>query len=182
MECQICHERPAKLHFTQVINGNKTEIHVCEVCAKEKGYVTYPDDGYTLHDLLKGLFNVDSSSVGAQRHHPLNFQKQQQCPQCELTFIDFQRTGKFGCAKCYETFSPRIESILRRVHSGNTVHSGKIPKRKGGNLHIKRQIEKYREQLLRLIEEEAFEEAAVVRDKINALKEKKDVSHKEDVE
>lgn len=182
MECQICKERPASLHFTQVINGNKTEISVCEVCAKEKGYLTFPEDGYSLQNLLKGLFNMDSSTFGSEGGHPFQFPKETECPQCEMTFNEFRRKGKFGCATCYETFAPQIESILRRVHSGNTIHRGKIPKRKGGNLHIKRQIEQYREQLLQLIEEEAFEEAAVVRDKINALKEQAKASSRSDDE
>lgn len=180
MECQVCKKRPATLHFTQVINGNKTEIQVCELCAKEKGYVSFPEEGYSLHDLIKGLFHVDSPSLSSTRQHPLNLQQERVCPQCELTFNEFQRTGKFGCAKCYESFSSKIDSILRRVHSGNTVHRGKIPKRKGGRLHVKKQIEQYREQLLRLIEEEAFEEAAVVRDKIKALKKEQDLTSRGD--
>lgn len=182
MECQVCKEKPATLHFTQVINGDKKEVHVCEECAREKGYAAFPDDGYSLHDLIKGLFNVESPSFSKAREHPLRFQQEMVCPQCELTFSEFQRTGKFGCAKCYDAFSPRIESILRRVHSGNTIHRGKIPKRKGGHLHIKKQIEEYREKLLQLVEEEAFEEAAVVRDKIKALKEKQDPTSKGDEE
>ncbi|HLS35979.1 MAG TPA: UvrB/UvrC motif-containing protein [Bacillota bacterium] len=180
MECQVCQKRPATLHFTQVINGNKTEVHVCDICAKEKGYVSFPEDGYSLHNLLKGLFSIDGHAMDENRKKQLHFQREYQCPQCELTFSEFQRTGKFGCAKCYETFSPRIDAILRRVHSGNTEHHGKIPKRRGGDLHIKRQIEEYREQLLKLVEEEAFEEAAKVRDKINALKEQTNSSSRGD--
>lgn len=180
MKCQVCKERPATLHFTQVINSSKNEIHVCEECAREKGYTSFAEDGYSLHDLIKGLFNVDSPSFTGARKHPLSFQEEMECPQCELSFSEFQRTGKFGCAKCYEAFSPRIESILRRVHSGNTTHRGKIPKRKGGSLHIKKQIEEYRGQLLQLIEEEAFEKAAIIRDKINALKEKQDLTSRGD--
>ncbi|WP_284140986.1 MULTISPECIES: UvrB/UvrC motif-containing protein [unclassified Virgibacillus] len=165
MECQDCHERPATLHFTQVINGNKTEVHVCDVCAKEKGYVTYPEEGYSLHNLLTGLFNFDNPSMGKQLQQVTDLQ----CPLCKLTFAQFKQTGKFGCAECYHTFSDRLDPIFRRVHSGNTKHHGKIPKRKGGNLHLKKQLHAYKDELQQLIQQEAFEKAATVRDKIKDL-------------
>lgn len=170
MECQECHKRPATLHFTQVINGNKKELHVCEVCAKEKGYMTYPEEAYSLHNLLAGLFNFDSSQLGSHQDATFQTATDMECPKCEMTFSEFKRTGKFGCAECYDTFSARLDPIFRRVHSGNTKHDGKIPTRKGGNLHTKKQIEKYKLELQKLIENEAFEEAAKVRDKIKQLK------------
>ena len=37
MICQECNQRPATLHFTKIINGEKTEVHLCEKCAQEKG-------------------------------------------------------------------------------------------------------------------------------------------------
>lgn len=168
MECQECHERQATLHFTQVINGNKMEIHVCEVCAKEKGYMTYPEEGYALQNLLSGLFNFDTVAMENQKGTS-NQTKELQCPQCEMTFSEFKRVGKFGCAECYNTFSERLDPIFRRVHSGNTKHHGKIPARKGGDLHTKKQVESYKAELQQLIEDEAFEEAATVRDKIKEL-------------
>lgn len=169
MECQECHKRPATVRFTQVINGTKKEVHICEVCAKEKGYITHSDDAYSLHDLLAGLFNFDSSPFKKQEStfHDVD---EMECPKCKTTFAEFKRIGKFGCATCYETFAPRLDSIFRRVHSGNTKHDGKIPRRKGGDLHVKKQIEVYKLQMQDLIEKEAFEEAAKIRDKIKELK------------
>ena len=172
MKCQECQKRPATLHFTQVINGNKREIHVCEMCAKEKGYMTYPEEGYSLHNLITGLFNFDSSQMDTHQGTAFQQMKELQCPKCELTFSKFKRAGKFGCAQCYHTFASHLDPIFRRVHSGNTKHFGKIPKRQGGNLHIKKQLETYKKKLQELIEHEAFEEAAIVRDKIKELKQK----------
>ncbi|MFC2949303.1 UvrB/UvrC motif-containing protein [Virgibacillus sediminis] len=169
MDCQECHNRPATVHLTQVVNGNKTTVHVCGVCAKEMGYMNSPEEGYSLQNLLSGLFNFDPGGLGPQKDQPYQQSKEVQCPGCKMTFSEFQRVGKFGCASCYETFSSRLDPIFRRVHSGNTQHSGKIPKRQGGDLKKKKQLESYREQLKTLIEEEEFEEAAKVRDKIREL-------------
>lgn len=170
MECQECHQRPATLHFTHVINGNKTEVHLCEVCAKEKGYMTYPEEGNSLHNLLSGLFNFDTSQLENYQGKEMEQEKELACPKCNMTFSEFKRIGKFGCATCYETFSSRLDPIFRRIHAGNTKHDGKIPKRQGGDLHTKKQLEDYQGKLQHLVETEEFEEAAKVRDKINALK------------
>ncbi|MFD2760744.1 UvrB/UvrC motif-containing protein [Lentibacillus juripiscarius] len=166
MECQECHKRPATLHFTQVVNGDKTEVYVCEVCAKEKGYMTYPEEGYSLHHLLSGLF---SPSFEIQQDTPRQETEELQCPKCEMTLSKFKQVGKFGCSQCYQTFEEYLDPIFRRVHSGNTAHHGKIPARKGGDMRIKKQVDAYREELQRLIKNEAFEEAATVRDKIKEL-------------
>lgn len=169
MECQECQQRPASLHFTQVINGNKMEVHVCEVCAKKKGYMAYPEEGYSLHNLLAGLFNFDSTQVGNHSGDPFKQPQELQCSKCNMTFSKFKQVGKFGCAECYDTFSVKLDPILRRVHSGNTKHIGKIPKRKGGSLHTKKQLEAYKLELRKLIENEGFEDAALIRDKIKEL-------------
>jgi len=171
VQCQECEERQATLHFSQTINGEKKEIHVCEKCAKDKGYVTYPgEDMHTLHNLLAGLFNFDQESMKpTAQHEQLTLKRDLECPDCSMTFTQFKKVGKFGCATCYETFSSHLDPIFKRVHSGNTKHNGKIPKRKGSNLHTKKQIETYKEQLQELIKTEEFEEAAVIRDKIRAL-------------
>lgn len=169
MQCQECHQRPATLHFQQIINGEKSEIKLCEVCAQEKGYGQTSDENYSLHDLLTGLFNFDTSQINPQTKQQSQQTKELQCPRCKMTFSDFKKFGKFGCASCYDTFSQKIDPILRRVHAGNMEHSGKIPKRIGGSLKRKKQIEDYRSQLKKLIEQEAFEDAAIIRDKIRAL-------------
>src|SRR5690625_3998680 len=168
MACQECQKRPATLHFTKFTNGQKSEVHLCEVCAKEKGYMTYPEEGYSLHNLLAGLFNFDSQSV--ENHHGSFRQSRElQCHRCGLSLSEFKHSGQFGCSYCYESFSSRLDPILRRVHSGNTKHNGKIPKRQGGKLHTKKELETLKNELKDLITHEAFEEAAVVRDKIKEL-------------
>ncbi len=172
MECQECHQRQATVHLTQIVNGQKTEIHVCEQCAKENGYVSYGEENFTLNDLLSGLFHSEGPSpFSSHNQQAQSYQQASQlkCPTCGLTYQEFARIGKFGCASCYKTFDDRINPILRRVHSGNTRHDGKIPKREGGKLHLKREIDEYKSKLKELIEQEEFEQAANFRDKIRTL-------------
>ncbi|WP_226038401.1 UvrB/UvrC motif-containing protein [Aquibacillus saliphilus] len=176
MECQECHERPATLHFTKVVNGSKTEIHVCEHCAKEKGYVSYGEEAYSLHDLLSGLFNFDTS-LNEQKSKNLSDEQGLKCPKCGMTYKEFTQVGKFGCASCYHTFSDRLNPIFRRVHSGNIVHEGKIPKRIGSNIYQKKLLNGYKEKLQQLIQSEEFEQAAQVRDQIKEMEKEKGTNH-----
>lgn len=169
MECQECNARPASLYFTQIVNGNKNEIHVCDVCAKEKGYFSLEEDSYSLHDLLKGLFEPNSPHLKVKNQHPFTSEEEVHCSKCQLTFRDFRRIGKFGCAKCYETFEKRLNPIFRRVHSGNTRHSGKIPHRRHEDLHHKRELDSLRKELKYMVKHEEFEKAAVIRDRIKQL-------------
>ncbi|SFG10371.1 protein arginine kinase activator [Halobacillus alkaliphilus] len=170
MECQECHQRKATVHLTQVINGQKTEVHVCEHCAKDKGYMSYGEENFSLSNLLSGLFHSESpSTFKGKQAHTQQQTPQLQCPTCGMTYQEFARIGKFGCGNCYETFDERLNPVLRRVHSGNTTHDGKIPKREGGHLHLKRELDEHKSNLRQLIEQEEFEEAAKVRDKIRTL-------------
>src|SRR5699024_11504094 len=108
MKCEICQERLASLHLTNYINGKKTEVHLCPVCAKENGYIDAEEEAYTIHDLLSGFFNInpnltEESGVNEQRNDKLS------CPKCGMTYQQFSKTGKFGCSKCYQTFGDYLE-------------------------------------------------------------------------
>ncbi|MRG87986.1 UvrB/UvrC motif-containing protein [Salinibacillus xinjiangensis] len=181
MECQECKKRPATVHFTQVVNGDKKEMHLCEYCAQEMGYMDYHDHNFSFHHLLSGLFNFDSgASLSGNQKEAFHNASVTKCEKCGMTYQEFTRVGKFGCENCYKTFDQHLNPIFRRVHSGNTKHDGKIPKRVGGNLHLKRNLQQYRLQLQNLIEKEEFEEAAKMRDQIRELEKK--LSNAEDGE
>ena len=36
MMCQECQMRPATVHITKIVNNQKSQIHLCEECAKQK--------------------------------------------------------------------------------------------------------------------------------------------------
>ncbi|RPF49956.1 UvrB/UvrC motif-containing protein [Aquisalibacillus elongatus] len=168
MNCQRCQEREATVHYTQVINGQKTEIHLCEQCAEQEGYMNFSNDNLSIHQLLTSMFPFDQNvnqKQSVQTTHRLT------CDRCGTTYQEFRNRGKFGCSHCYLAFESYLNPIFRRVHSGNTKHVGKIPKRIGGNLHKQRELEQLQNNLQQLIHDEAFEEAAQVRDEIRQLKE-----------
>lgn len=116
MQCSECNKRPATLHLTQIINGKKTEIQVCELCAQKKGYMNNNEEAYSLHDLLSGLFNFGPSQLELQGDHFFNQIEDLECSKCHMSFQEFQRIGKFGCSTCYETFKSKLDSKIGRAH------------------------------------------------------------------
>jgi len=173
--CEECNERPAALHFTKVINGEKTEVHLCEKCAHEKGemFIFNGNPGFSINNLLAGLLNVNAHP-GFSQAKPAAMPHEEiiQCPVCHMTIQQFGKVGRFGCSACYESFKSRLYPILKRLHGGNTAHQGKIPKKIGGSLHVKKRIGELKEELQRLIAKEEFEQAAAIRDEIRSLEKK----------
>lgn len=168
MFCQECGKKPATLHFTKIVNDEKTEFHICESCAREKGeFIPGTPNSFSIHHLLSGLLDFEPTA-------PSGMAKPQEglrCENCGLTYTQFGKLGRFGCSSCYTYFSDRLDPIFKRVH-GNVVHVGKVPKRAGGRIRYKREVEKLKHKLKSLVEREEFEEAAKVRDQIRDLERK----------
>jgi protein arginine kinase activator len=173
MICQECNQRPATLHFTNFSNGEKTEMHLCEKCAQEKGemFMMNNGPGFAINSLLAGLLSMEPA-FPEQKKEAFQTEQVLQCPQCSMTFPQFVKVGRFGCATCYDAFREQLTPIIRRLHSGNFMHNGKIPKRIGGDLHLRKTIDDLKLSLKNLILQEEFEKAAETRDQIRELERK----------
>ena len=148
------------MHLSITENEKHREVYLCERCAKQNqeiGFVFHPA---IVPDFLKALFGLNPSEI----EQPFEMT----CPKCGMTFSKITQVGKLGCSKCYETFETQLEPLLRRVQGGGQ-NMGKVPARRGIGIKIRRALRTLKEKLQRLIGEEMFEEAAVVRDKIRQL-------------
>jgi protein arginine kinase activator len=165
MQCQDCGKKAATLHFTKIVNGEKTEFHMCDSCARDKGeMIPGTANGFSIHNLISGLLDFDP-----QNKNPLGaVSKSLHCEECGMSYTQFSKMGRFGCTSCYNYFSDRLDPLLRRIH-GNTAHVGKVPQRSGSDIQMKREIEQLKKELQFCIEEEEFEKAASVRDQISKL-------------
>ncbi|WP_335339635.1 UvrB/UvrC motif-containing protein [Ferroacidibacillus organovorans] len=162
--CEQCGNRTATVHFTEIVQGEKNEFHLCETCAKEKGYAAYQfmTGAFSVNQLLSGLMNLDPAVK--QRAGS----SQTRCESCGLTFSQFSQIGRFGCAHCYEAFAPGLNPMLKKIQSSNQ-HVGKVPKRQGGTIAYRRELTRLRQELQTRIQQEQFEEAARLRDQIREL-------------
>lgn len=163
MYCEKCKKRPATLHFTKIVNDEKTEVHLCEQCAQEMGKVNTMFTPFSITDLLSSFFEV-----GGEGQQTIYSQQALKCPQCGFTFGDIKKTGRLGCGHCYVTFREQLMPILKRIQ-GRTEHSGKVPKKIGGQIWLSREIKRLKDELNKAVAEEAYERAAQLRDKIREL-------------
>jgi len=171
MLCQHCQQREAFVHLSITENEKNREAYLCEACAKksrEIGFVFHPS---MVPEFLKVLFGFNPSLI----EQP----SEMTCPKCGITFSRITQVGKLGCSMCYETFETQLEPLLRRVHGGGQ-NVGKVPARRRIAIKSRMELRKQKEKLQLLIQQEAFEEAAVVRDKIRDLEQSKgEKSHDE---
>ncbi len=167
MLCEHCKIRPATVHFTKIVAGQKTEYHLCEQCAQEQGdFFAQAAQAFHFNDLLSGLLNMESSS-GFTSTTLLNTR----CNVCGMTYNQFTQIGRFGCPSCYESFAPRLEPLLKRIQS-NTSHVGKVPRKSGGVVRVRNELQQLRKALQEAVATEQYEQAARLRDRIRELEQK----------
>jgi protein arginine kinase activator len=172
MTCEECGKRPATLHLTKIVNGEKTEYHICEHCAQEKGDVFTGFSTFSINNLLSGLLNFDPMiKKESPKEGQAAGQKPVRCETCGLTYAQFSKSGRFGCSDCYRFLGDRLDPLFRRIH-GNTQHIGKVPERTGGQIKLRKELEQLKSALQRYVASEEFEKAAEIRDRIRALEQK----------
>lgn len=167
MYCEECKVRPATVHLTQIINGQATQKHLCEQCAAKKGAAMFNlniEPGFSIPNLLGSFFGNFPNMQDVSAPMAANTT----CPNCGMNFERIRQMGKLGCSECYATFERELEPTLRRVH-GNSQHIGKIPKRGGSKVMLKKKIEELKSRLQKAVAREEYEKAAEIRDEIKKL-------------
>jgi protein arginine kinase activator len=90
------------------------------------------------------------------------------CSNCGLTYDEFKKSGKLGCSDCYEEFKVVLDPRIKSLQPG-VKHIGKVPNMKGKELIRRRKLKNLKEEMQRLIVNEEYERAAIVRDEIKEL-------------
>lgn len=168
MKCEKCKSREANTHIKKVVNGEYTELRLCSECAKALGYDNVFD--LEMPDMFGGLLQSFFTGAlparsGASR-----------CPECGSTYGDITNTGKVGCAKCYEAFYSELLPSIKRIH-GSASHCGKVPLR-AETLEVEvntveKELSNLKAKLQSAIEEQNFELAATLRDRIKEMEAEK---------
>ena len=177
MICQVCGKKEATTHVKTVINGQVSERSLCGECAQKEGV-----GGWNPFQSFGGFENPFFSLnhlFGSFLGNPLS-DSVTRCPVCGATFSDISQSGKIGCSDCYEIFYDRLLPSIQRMH-GNTHHNGKSPI--GNSMQVmpesnlvvadvveltpeEKELAQWKQQLKEAIDQQNFEEAAVLRDKI----------------
>jgi len=159
MLCSICKEKPATVHLTQIVGDKMQKLDLCEECAKAKG-VNDPS-GFALADLMLGLGasqEIEQAGGGTEL----------KCPRCGFSQADFKKSGRLGCPECYKTFAEGLEGLLKTMHK-DTRHTGKVPEALRATREQSDRLKLLQKKLAKAIEQENFEEAALLRDEIKQI-------------
>ena len=164
MKCQSCGKKEATVRYMENINGKKQEMHFCVDCSKKLGFVDFSSMFSPIFTNIPNLLEEV-------------YFDEQKCSVCGYTFDDYTNTGMFGCPKCYDTFSKRLDEIFLKLQGKN--RHVKLSEKKS---HIKKEtkideyilskedeILKLKNKLKELVEKEEYEKAAIIRDKIRDL-------------
>lgn len=161
MLCEICKTQEATVHLTQVIDGSIKKLHLCESCAQNSGFDLQGPISIT--DILLGM--------GGKREDAEPPVTERSCPRCHMRRSDFKKSGRFGCAVCYETFAEDLPPLLKAMHR-NDRHIGKVPAAEAVKLFALRELGTLQDKLEQAISSENYELAAKLRDEINACRRK----------
>ena len=139
----------------KIINGQKTELHLCKNCAKKFEDTSEQEpESENIFSPLGGYETLTQNKV---------------CPVCNTTLKQFLETGYLGCEQCYREFEDQIEEVLKKVQ-GATLHVGKMPKGRERNDHqALLEYERLSAELKRAILDERYEDASFIKQKLKKL-------------
>lgn len=172
MKCQHCNQNEATTHIKKNINGHKEEMHLCQDCARELGVMEdfkMPSMSEFFADSFLGSFLGSGVS-------PMNaLTGVERCETCGSSFNDIVKSGQVGCSECYDKFEQKLEPSIQKLH-GRNKHIGKFisyseneEKKSEAKEEKPNELDLLKAQLDKAISEQRFEDAAVLRDKINAM-------------
>ena len=179
MLCDNCKQNKANVKYTQVINGVKKEMNLCESCSRKLGI---GDMSFNMPINFSSFFGDFLNEYNQNFIPLLEKEKTLICDKCKMTYDDFIEGGKFGCDNCYNVFSNNIDPILKRLHGNNryigrkvknsTVTENKKISEADKKVDTKEEsIKKLKLEIKKMIKEERYEEAAKIRDEIKKLEE-----------
>ena len=154
MQCESCQEREAAVDLTIVSGDRKRRLRLCSRCARREG------GGGRERPPAKGVKKIDVV-IGQLE---AGTREEARCPECGLTYRRFRKIGRLGCPACYAAFGEPLRRLLRRIH-GAVAHVARRARPEEGpaagpNLdHLRRELRK-------AVDEEAYERAAELRDRI----------------
>lgn len=126
MLCENCKEREATVHFTEIMNGRVQKHHLCKECAAQMEMMGYASNEVPFVKLLTGM--LAAGQTQEQGENPLQYVR---CPKCGMTYEEFTRVGKFGCAECIDVFGPLIGDHMKKLHGVIPIPARLTQKKKG---------------------------------------------------
>lgn len=155
MKCQSC-SKPATVHLTDIVNGHKKQLHLCQACAEKQQLIKQQE--LNLPAILQTL-------IGQHIGQLTDELARLTCPRCGIKYMEFRAEGRLGCPHDYEVFRLGLEPLLQRIHRAQR-HVGKSPRHGQRHAGLQAEVVELQRQLRQAVEQEAYEEAARLRDEL----------------
>jgi len=161
MKCQVCGKHEATVLYTHISEDEKKVLYLCAECvaARQMTKREKPVPAVEPKAEVKVAVQLTQAQDG-QEVEP-------KCSHCGLTYDEFRKHGRFGCHLCYESFSGQLGRLLRRIH-GADQHRGKglVPRHR--HQAMEAGLRELQQALSAAVASEAYEQAARLRDQIQA--------------
>ncbi|MGA2915993.1 MAG: UvrB/UvrC motif-containing protein [Sedimentisphaerales bacterium] len=177
MLCEICKIKTATVHLTEIVDGQRSESHLCQSCAQKEG-ITIKNQ-LSLNELLGSLIAAHQQADEQGRDIT-----EKSCPVCGMTMEMFRKQALLGCPKDYEIFEDSLLPIIEKAQDGKVIHKGKTPQGfvpqkisdgrtskevKEIKTEKENRVEDIKKQLEQAVRDEDYELAAKLRDQLKAL-------------
>ncbi len=169
MECERCKKNEATIHLTEIIKDVKSEVHLCEACAREVGLnAKLSNFSLSMPEMLSFLDLTEIDNTAEDFY----------CKVCGYSYLEYNKTGQLGCPDCYISFKESLDSIISGYH-GDKKHMGKFPRYSSDSFKESIAVKTYmrvdsvegiKKELDLAVFEERYEDAAVLRDRLKELK------------
>ncbi len=160
MKCHLC-DREGSIFLTKFVNNTLKQVCYCVECAQKEGLLNSE-----LMSLPKEILELFPDEE--KENLLFSAKSLQECPHCHFTLEDWKLTHKLGCSYCYEVFLPDIMIHVSEIQPGS-LHKGKSPVCGKNREQTLRSIARLKERLSAALEQENYEEAALIRDELAPL-------------
>jgi len=142
------------VHLTDIVNGNKKELHLCQSCAEQQQLLSKQE--INLPAILQTLIGQHIGQLNDELARLT-------CPACGIKYMEFRAEGRLGCPHDYTVFREGLEPLLQRIHH-SSKHVGKSPRHRPADAGRLAELVELRQQLRAAVEAEEYEEAGRLRD------------------
>jgi protein arginine kinase activator len=173
LKCEKCNQRDATHHEATRSEDGKSwvDVHLCDRCLGEVASLL-PNPAALIQTFL------ESESAAAGAPDPAA------CPDCGITYPEFRARGRLGCPRDYEFFAAELGPLMASIHQGGTQHRGRAPSRRRAETPAMEPVAPppppvpptpedpataLRRSLDEAVAEERYEDAAALRDRLEAL-------------
>lgn len=167
MICEICKKAEASIHIDESFDKSFVkERHLCKHCASKIDL--FSEEELFAVD-LKNVFANDNSDLLETYLSTAASENVLKCDGCCKTLNEFLKNKEVGCPSCYAKFSTSVLFYLKSKMKARR-HLGKKPNQDSKIVAKNQKRFELERELVDLISNEDYENAAIVRDHISILK------------